>query len=82
MTCSERPHPEARSVGLGRQAEALTGREISVFRDDGRPATGGAHRPARVVGKSPGVVEFRNLGVTVPDLWSGVSLPVLGWAIA
>lgn len=34
------------------------------------------------LGKSPGVVEFRNLGVTVPDLVPGVSLPGLGWAIA
>ncbi|CAN5447488.1 hypothetical protein BH09ACT7_BH09ACT7_20510 [soil metagenome] len=33
-------------------------------------------------GKSPGVVEFRNPMVTVPDLLSGVSLPGLGWAIA
>lgn len=31
-----------------------------------------------VSGKSPGVVGFRGLGMTV----SGVSLPVLGWAIA
>ena len=33
-------------------------------------------------GKSLGVVGFRNPGVSVPDLLSGVSLPVLGWAIA
>jgi len=30
------------------------------------------------VGKSPGVVGFRDLGLTVLDLWPGVSLPVLG----
>ena len=34
------------------------------------------------LGKSPGVVGFRDLGLTVLDLWPGVSLPVLGWAIA
>jgi hypothetical protein len=33
-------------------------------------------------GKSPGVVGFRDSGVTVPDLLAGVSLPGLGWAIA
>ena len=33
-------------------------------------------------GKSPGVVGFGEPGVTVPDVLSGVSLPVLGWAIA
>src|SRR5258708_23242877 len=38
------------------------------------------HRSPR--GKSPGVVGFRDLGLTVLDLWPGVSLPVLGWAIA
>jgi hypothetical protein len=37
---------------------------------------------AALRGKSPGVVEFRNPRVTVPDLLSGVSLPGLGWAIA
>lgn len=52
MSWSERPHPEARSVGLGRHAEALTGRGISLFRDDGRSATPGAHRPARGVARS------------------------------
>jgi len=36
----------------------------------------------RLWGKSPGVVGFRDLGLTVLDLWPGVSLPVLGWAIA
>ena len=33
-------------------------------------------------GKSPGVVGFRKPGPTVPDLLPGVSLTVLGWAIA
>lgn len=33
-------------------------------------------------GKSPGVVGFRELGVGVPGLLAGVSLPGLGWAIA
>lgn len=30
------------------------------------------------MGKSPGVMGFRKPGVTVPDLLSGVSVPVLG----
>ena len=34
------------------------------------------------MGKSLGVVGFRNLGPTVLDLLPGVSLTVLGWAIA
>lgn len=38
-------------------------------------------RPA-AMGKSPGVVGFRKPGPTVPDLLPGVSLTVLGWAIA
>lgn len=33
-------------------------------------------------GKSPGAVGFRNPGVAVTDLLSGVSPSVLGWAIA
>ena len=49
----------------------------------GNESHGHRHADRDVVkGKSPGVVGFRDLGLTVLDLWPGVSLPVLGWAIA
>lgn len=41
-----------------------------------------ASTPEGFRGKSPGVVGFRKPGPTVPDLLPGVSLTVLGWAIA
>ena len=42
----------------------------------------GIRQACRAVGKSPGVVELWNRWVIVAGLLSGVSLPVLGWAIA
>ena len=74
--------PDVGSAPSAHQSTESTTTRVLVTEPEVVLSTTAAISALPATGKSLGVVGFRNPGVSVPDLLSGVSLPVLGWAIA